>query len=129
MKIVISTDGEYVSEHFGRCPNFTIVNIQNNKIVTKEIIANPGHHPSFLPQYFNEKGANCIISGGMGQRAQILFNEKNIQTIMGVSGKIDDILEKFCNETLQSGNSLCKPGDGRGYGINKTECDHENHNH
>jgi predicted Fe-Mo cluster-binding NifX family protein len=65
----------------------------------------------------------------MGQRAQILFNENNIKTVMGISGKIDDVLNQICNGTLKGGESLCKPGDGKGYGLDKTECDHDEHDH
>ena len=129
MKIAISTDGEYVSEHFGRCPSFTIADIQDNQIATKEIIDNPGHHPGHLPKFLHEKGAEYIIAGGMGQRAQVLFDENNIKTIMGISGKIEDILNRICNGTLKGGESMCKPGAGKGYGLDKTECDHENNDH
>jgi len=31
MKIAISTDSGFVSEHFGRCPSFTIVEITDGK--------------------------------------------------------------------------------------------------
>jgi hypothetical protein len=44
---------------------------------------------------------------------------------MGVDGKVDEIIEKISNGTLQGGESLCKPGAGKGYGLDKTECDHE----
>ncbi len=127
MKVAISTDGDYVSAHFGRCPSFTIADIQDGKIVLKEIIENPGHHPGYLPKFLNEKGARYIIAGGMGQRAQILFNDNNIQTVMGISGKIENILIQICNGTLKGGESLCNPGAGKGYGIDKTECDHDAH--
>ena len=49
MKIAISTDGGYVSAHFGRCPSFTIMEVEDSKLVGKEEIDNPGHHPGFLP--------------------------------------------------------------------------------
>ena len=51
MKIAISTDGNYVSAHFGRCPSFTIAEIQDSKIIKKELIDNPGHHPGYLPEF------------------------------------------------------------------------------
>ena len=129
MKVAISTDGDYVSAHFGRCPSFTIADIKDNKVITKEEIDNPGHHPGYLPKFLYEKGAEYIVAGGMGQRAQILFNENNIKTVMGISGKIDDVLNQICNGTLKGGESLCKPGDGKGYGLDKTECDHDEHVH
>jgi predicted Fe-Mo cluster-binding NifX family protein len=129
MKVAISTDGNYVSAHFGRCPHFTIADIQDNTIVTRETIDNPGHHPGYLPQFLREKGVECIIAGGMGMRAQMLFNENNIKTVMGISGTIDEVLNEICNGTLKGGESLCRPGSGKGYGLDKTECDHDNNDH
>lgn len=127
MKVAISTDGDFVSAHFGRCPSFTLVDIDDGQMVKKEVIANPGHHPGYLPQFLHELGAEYIVAGGMGQRAQILFRENGINTIMGISGKIDDVLNQICNGTLKGGESLCRPGAGKGYGLDKTECDHDEH--
>ena len=124
MKVAISTDGEFVSAHFGRCPSFTIVDIEEGKITKKEVVDNPGHQPGFIPQFLHEKGVNCIVAGGMGMRATGLFNQFGIQGIVGVSGKIDETIEKLQKGTLEGGESLCKPGSGKGHGIEKTECDH-----
>jgi predicted Fe-Mo cluster-binding NifX family protein len=128
MKVAVSTDGEFVSAHFGRCPHFTIAEIENGKVLSKKVIDNPGHQPGFLPEFLSEKGVSYIIAGGMGSRAQRLFSEKGIQAIMGIEGKIDDVLERFARDELESGESLCKPGSGKGHGIEKTECDHPHMN-
>jgi len=124
MKIAISTNGEGVSAHFGRCPEFTIVEIENGKVAGKEVIPNPGHHPGFLPQFFSERGVEAIVAGGMGPRAQDLFGEMGIQTVMGVAGSVNEAIEKIADGTIEGGESLCRPGSGKGYGIDKTECDH-----
>ncbi len=121
MKIVISTDGEFVSAHFGRCPAFTLVETEENKLVNKKIIANPGHHPGFLPSFLAEKGVEYIICGGMGQRAQSMFAEKQIKSVVGVQGKVDETIDKLLKGQLKGGESLCQPGKGKGYGIPKTE--------
>ena len=126
MKIAISTDGDLVSAHFGRCPSFTIIEFEENKVISNYRIDNPGHHPGFLPQFLKEKGVNGIIAGGMGQRAQMLFEENGIETIMGISGKVDEVVYQVVAGTLQAGKSLCQPGAGKGYGVEKTVCDHEN---
>lgn len=128
MKAVISTDGGYISAHFGRCPTFTILEIQNGKVIQSEEIQNPGHHPGYLPQFFKEMGVECIIAGGMGARASGLFDQYGIQPIVGVTGKIEDVISRILNGTLEGGESLCKPGLGKGYGVDKTECDHEEEN-
>ena len=126
MRVAISTDGDFVSAHFGRCPSFTIIDIENSKITSKETVNNPGHQPGFIPQFLHEKGVKCIIAGGMGMRATGFFNELGIQAIVGVSGKIDEIIEQLQKGKLKGGESLCKPGSGKGYGIEKTVCDHPN---
>jgi predicted Fe-Mo cluster-binding NifX family protein len=121
MRVAISTDGKFVSQHFGRCPSFTIVDLQDGKVVAKEVAENPGHEPGFIPQFLHSKGVKCIIAGGMGMRAKDFFNEFGIQTIMGISGKINEVIDKLLDGTLEEGESSCKPGSGKGYGLDKTE--------
>ena len=124
MRIAISTDGRYVSPHFGRCPSFTLVDIENGKTVKRIEVGNPGHSPGYIPQFLHEKGVKQIVCGGMGARAQGFFEEMGIKTIMGVEGSIDEVIEKLEKGTLEGGESSCTPGAGRGYGVEKTECDH-----
>jgi predicted Fe-Mo cluster-binding NifX family protein len=127
MKLVIPTDGNSVSGHFGRCPLFTIVEIESNTVINKEVIENPGHSPGFLPKFFNENGVGCIIAGGMGMSARSLFNQFNIEQVLGVSGTIEDVVERYISGSLESGPSSCTPGGGKEYGIDKTVCDHGGH--
>jgi len=125
MRIAISTDGNFVSAHFGRCPSFTIVEIKGNKLISKKVIDNPGHQPGFLPQFLKEQGVDCIIAGGMGTRAKGLFDEAGIETVLGITDSIDNVIKQILNGTLKGGESLCNPGSGKGYGLDKTECDHQ----
>ncbi|MEA3346872.1 MAG: NifB/NifX family molybdenum-iron cluster-binding protein [Candidatus Auribacterota bacterium] len=126
MRVAISTDGDFVSAHFGRCPSFTIIDIENGKVAKKEVLDNPGHQPGVIPQFLHQKGVEYIICGGMGMRASGFFEELGIQAIVGISGKIDEVIEKLQKGTLEGGESSCSPGAGKGYGIDKTVCDHPN---
>ena len=121
MKIAISTDGDQVSAHFGRCPSFTLIEIEDDKVKGKEVIPNPGHHPGFLPQFFHERGVEYVIAGGAGWRAQSLFAEKGINLIVGISGTIKDTIEKLLKGELKGGENICRPGAGKDYGIPRTE--------
>ncbi len=125
MKAAISTDAVSVSVHFGRCPTYTIVEIEDGKVLKREVIKNPGHQPGFIPQFLKERGVDCIVAGGMGRRATALFNELGMQTIVGVSGSIDNVIGKLSRGELKGGQSMCQPGAGKGYGFEKDECDHE----
>jgi predicted Fe-Mo cluster-binding NifX family protein len=125
MKIAISTDGDQVSAHFGRCPSFTLIDVEDDRVKSKEVISNPGHHPGFLPQFFHERGVEYIIAGGAGWRAQSLFAEKGIKLIVGISGTIEETIEKLLKGELRGGENICHPGGGKDYGIPKTEKEDE----
>ena len=107
MRIAISTDGNMVAPHFGRCEAYTIVDIEDGGIASQERFANPGHEPGFLPGYLAERGVACIVAGGMGPRAKTLFDGKGIQTVVGVSGTLDETIEALRRGELRGGDSLC----------------------
>jgi len=127
MRIAISTDGEEVCPHFGRAPQFTIITIENNKLLEKKVVSNPGHTVGSIPNFINDQGATCMIAGGMGHRAIQFFNQYGIEVIVGITGKIDDIVDKILNGTLEGGESLCAPGGGKGYGVDKIHTEEDDH--
>ncbi len=120
MRIAIATENGQVAEHFGRCPEYTIINIENNKIKEKTSFQNPGHSPGLIPQLMNEKKVNCMIAGGMGRRAVGFFADFGIKTITGVTGKIDEVIDQYLKGTLRSDEQVCG-GQGLGGG---GECHH-----
>jgi predicted Fe-Mo cluster-binding NifX family protein len=121
-RVAISTDSGKVSDHFGRCPEFTIAKIENKKVISKKVIQNPGHSTGFLPNFFSGMNVQIVIAGGAGFRAKELFEEKGIELILGVSGKVDDVLNAFLKKALESNKEgFCLPGKGKGYGIKKED--------
>jgi predicted Fe-Mo cluster-binding NifX family protein len=107
-KVAISTDGDSVAAHFGRCQAYTIVEIADGAIQSRELISNPGHEPGFLPGYLARRGVTSIVAGGMGPRAQTLFDQKGIETIVGISGTIEKTLQALLRGELEGGESLCE---------------------
>ncbi len=107
MKVAVSTDGAYVSAHFGRCPEYTIFDIEDGKIKERKVIPNPGHEPGFLPGYLGKMGIDCIICGGMGPRAQELFAQQNVKTLIGIEGLVDEVIKLYIKGELVSGKSTC----------------------
>ena len=106
-KIAIASEYEAVTEHFGHCKNFMIYQVENNKIINKESIPNPGHKPGFLPLYLADLGVETIISGGMGAGAIEIFNEKGVSVILGATGHVNEIINKFLKGNLQSSEIAC----------------------
>ena len=60
-----------------------------------------------MPKWLNEKGANVVIAGGAGAMAQNLFAQMGIELILGASGSLDDVIEKYLKGELTAGESLC----------------------
>jgi predicted Fe-Mo cluster-binding NifX family protein len=107
MKIAIATDNGYVAQHFGHCAAYTLVELEDNRVVSKELIENPGHQPGFLPGFLARYGVSCIIAGGMGQRAQDLFAAQDIESVVGVTGSVEQVIADYISGSLQTGESLC----------------------
>ena len=103
--------------------------MKDGKLTGTTVLANPGHQPGAIPKYLQQKGVNCIVAGGMGMRARGFFDEAGIQAILGVTGKIEDVIQALLSGTLEGGESLCKPGAGKGYGLDKAVCDHPDEEH
>lgn len=118
MKIAVASEGRLVTEHFGHCEGFTIFETEDGKITKSNFVPNPGHRPGFLPNYLNDMGVNVIISGGMGGGAIDIFNEKNIEVIVGASGDSITAAEEYLNGTLKSTGSVCHDHQHSG------ECGH-----
>jgi len=115
MKIAVASEENIVSGHFGHCEGFTMFDVQDNKVVGKEYIESPGHKPGFLPVFLNEKGANVIIAGGMGEHAQELFAENNIEVVVGVVGSIEETVDQYIKGELKSTGSVCTKHEHEGH--------------
>jgi len=121
MKIAVSTDQGQVSAHFGRCPSYTIFEIENGEIKSQDEIPNPGHQPGFLPRFLAEKGVDVILCGGMGPRAQALFAQNKIETISGIQGAVGDVVHQYLKGALEAGEDMC----GHHHGDSSLEHDHQ----
>lgn len=125
MKIAIPTEKGMVSAHFGRCPEFTIVEISDGKAGEIKVVANPGHEPGKIPVFLKNMDVSAIITGGMGRRAIELFEQMGIKYYLGITGKVDDVIRDFPEGKIKSGESLCSPQHlGERHGAN---CSHEHH--
>ncbi len=115
MKIAIATDGKMVSGHFGHCEGFTLYEVDEDKVLNKKFVENPGHRPGFLPKFLNEKDVDVIIAGGMGGTAQQLFAENNIEVIVGAQGNCDDVIDAYIKGKLKSTDSVCEEHQYEGH--------------
>jgi len=106
MKIAISATGgsmsALVSEQFGRCAYFLIVDSETMKF---EPISNPGASmsggagPEAAKQIAN-KGASILLTGQLGPNAQTAIKAAGITVVTGISGSktVKEAVEEYLSK-------------------------------
>ncbi len=110
MRIAIPLDNDRVNMHFGHCAAFALYDVDDaaKKTLSKSTVDAPPHEPGLLPRWLHERGADVIIAGGMGPRAQELFAQNGIQVIVGAPPEpADDVVAAFLNGSLKAGANVC----------------------
>ena len=110
MKIAIPVANGQLSAHFGHCDEFVLLEAdqQGQKIIGKSVHRAPPHEPGLLPRWLHELGADVIIAGGMGQRAQQLFTQNGITVVIGASVEPpEQLATAYLSGTLQTGENIC----------------------
>ena len=78
MKIALATDDNMgldavVSHHFGRCPYYIVVDVDDKEIKDVKAVKNPFYEShgqtGEVPNFIHSLGVDVIISGGMGPKA------------------------------------------------------------
>ena len=98
-----------MSMHFGRCPYYTLVDVEGEDVKGVEVIENPyfnNHTPGVVPQFINTQKAEVMIAGGMGPRAIDLFHSLGIEVATGAGGQVENVLKAYL-EGKVSGTSPC----------------------
>ncbi len=85
MRIAIPVSGGKLSAHFGHCETFAFIDLdpQSKSIVKTESLTPPPHEPGVLPSWVAEQGAEVILAGGMGSRAQQIFEGHGVHVVVG----------------------------------------------
>jgi len=118
MRIAVASDDgngldALISQHFGRCPYYTLVEVEAGEVKEVSVVDNPfyGSHgePGQVPGFIHSQGAQVIIAGGMGPRAISFFNQFGIETVTGTSGKVSDALNSYSGGQF-SGSEPCNEG-------------------
>ena len=108
MRLAIPLAQGKLSLHFGHCDKFAIFEIDNGKIIGRTDEAPPAHAPGVLPEWLHENGVNVIIAGGMGQRAQQLFAQNEIDVVIGAqAGTPEELISAYLQNTLVTGENIC----------------------
>ena len=96
--------------HFGHCQQFAILDVdpESKTLTEREDLTPPPHEPGVLPKWLGKLKVNRIIAGGMGQRAQSLFAEQEIEVIVGAPAETPEALVRaHLAGSLASGANAC----------------------
>jgi len=108
LKFAIPVAGGRLCSHFGHCEQFAIIETEEGKIKRKSMHTPPPHEPGVLPRWLHEQGANVIIAGGMGSRAQQLFRETGIEVVTGAPMDSPEVLvNQYLSNALVTGPNVC----------------------
>ena len=110
MKIAIPAVDGRLARHFGHCEEFMLFDVDPDTggVGSARSLQAPPHEPGLLPRWLKDQGADVIIAGGMGRRAQNLFAESGIEIVVGaVSDDPATIVEQYLSGALDTGDNLC----------------------
>ena len=110
MKYAVPVTGGMMSPHFGHCERFALFDVdeQQKVIINKELIASPGHQPGLLPEWLSEQGVSLVIAGGMGSRAQGLFQQNGIGVVLGaLESDPEKAVLSYLEGRLATGDNVC----------------------
>lgn len=110
MRIAIPTAKGLLCAHFGHCEQFALFDVDPDtaEIVGNALLAPPAHEPGALPRWLHEQGATVVIAGGMGRRAQSLFEQNGIKVVVGAaSGSPEQLARDYAKGRLETGDNIC----------------------
>ncbi len=94
-----------ISPHFGRCPYYTLVEVEGDEVKKVTSVENPYYlshgQPGQVPNFIKHQKAEVIITGGIGPRAIEFFNELGIETVTGASGRVADVVSSYLRGELK----------------------------
>jgi len=110
MRYAIPVSSGGLSAHFGHCEYFALIDVdeERKEILRKELAPSPGHQPGLLPEWLAEQGVSVVIAGGMGSRAQSLFNRNHIGVVIGaLENDPEKAVLSYLNGALATEDNIC----------------------
>ena len=112
MKIAVTYDNGNVFQHFGKTENFKVYEVENDQVISSEIIGSNGSGHGALAGLLAGQNIDVLICGGIGGGAQAALTEAGIELCAGAQGDTDQAVDAYLKGELVSS------------GVN---CDHHHH--
>lgn len=117
MKIAVTYDNGNVFQHFGKTESFKVYEVEDQKVVSSEVISSNGSGHGALAGLLAEQGVDVLICGGIGGGAQAALSEADIELCAGAQGNTDKAVEAYLKgELVSSGVNCDHHGEGHSCG-------------
>lgn len=107
MKIAVTYDNGNIFQHFGRTEQFKVYEVEDNKVVSSEVIGSNGVGHGALAGLLADRSVDVLICGGLGGGAQAALAEAGVEVCAGAEGDADQAVEAYLKGELVSTGANC----------------------
>lgn len=124
MKIAVTYDNGNIFQHFGKTEFFKVYEVENNQVVSSEVISSNGEGHGALAGLLAEQAVDVLICGGIGGGAQSALAEAGVELCSGAQGNTDEAVEAYLKGELVSSGANCDHHHEEGH-----DCGHHEDGH
>ncbi len=124
MKIAVTYDNENIFQHFGRTEFFKVYDVEDNKVVSSQVIGSNGVGHGALAGLLADQSVDVLICGGIGGGAQAALEEAGVELCAGAEGDADQAVEAYLKGELVSSGANCDHHHEEGH-----SCGHHEEGH
>ena len=107
MKIAVTYDNGNIFQHFGKTEFFKVYEVEDDKVVSSEVIGSNGVGHGALAGLLADKAVDVLICGGIGGGAQAALEEAGVELCAGAEGDADRAVEAYLKGELVSSGANC----------------------
>lgn len=107
MRIAVTYEDGNVFGHFGHTEQFKIYDVEDEEILSAEIIGSDGNGHEALADLLNSNAIDVVICGGIGNGAQEALTSHGIEVCSGASGDADKAVKAYLAGELETEGVNC----------------------
>lgn len=124
MKIAVTYDNGNIFQHFGKTEFFKVYEVEDNKVISSEVIGSNGTGHGALAGLLAEQDVDVLICGGIGGGAQAALEEAGVELCAGAQGDVEQAVEAYLKGELVSTGANCDHHHEEGH-----SCGHHEEGH
>lgn len=98
MKIFVASIKNEVAARLGKSDEFHIYEVEDRKVINKEVVKNPGNDAKSVTSFLLANGCDILLCGGLGDSALRILATNGVRIGVGASGNCDDIINKLLSD-------------------------------